>query len=45
MKILGLFVVVFLIAFVNKLLGSSDFSSMIGVVIGAGTYIMSSMKS
>lgn len=40
MKILGLFVVVFSVVIINKLLGFSDIATTIGVVIGAGSYIM-----
>lgn len=41
MKILGLFMVVFLGLLVTRALGFSDMSQIVGAIIGAGTYIMS----
>lgn len=40
MKIIGLFVVVFGCALINKALGFSDIASTIGVIIGAGSYLI-----
>lgn len=39
MRILGLFIVVFLCLFVNKLLGFEE--PLVGVIVGAGVYIIS----
>jgi hypothetical protein len=44
MKIIGLFVVVFSIAIINKWLGFTDMASMIGVTIGAGLYLLLNIK-
>jgi len=41
MKVLGLFIVVFAIVLIDKALGFSQGATMVGVVIGAGTYILS----
>jgi len=40
MKIVGLFFVVFAIVGINKLMGWGEGELIIGVVIGAGTYIL-----
>ncbi|MEW8048924.1 MAG: hypothetical protein AB2754_15895 [Candidatus Thiodiazotropha endolucinida] len=45
MKIVGLFVVVFACAAVNKLLGFSTEAMLVGTVIGAGTYILMQIDS
>jgi len=44
MKVLGLFIVVFGIALINKFLGFSDSAMMIGCVTGAGSYILLNIK-
>ena len=40
MRIVGLFIVVFTCAAINKWLFSSDIASTIGMVIGAGAWII-----
>lgn len=40
MKILGLYVVVFGCLLVNRMIGFSDEASIVGVIIGVGTYIL-----
>ena len=40
MKILGLFIVVFTVIATNRMLGFSDRSTMVGSVIGGGTYVL-----
>lgn len=40
MKIIGLFIVVFSCLAINLALGFSETAQMIGVVIGAGSYIL-----
>lgn len=44
MKILGLFAVVFAIIFVDKMLGFSDMATMVGVVVGSGSYILMNLS-
>ncbi len=40
MKIIGLFVVVFASLIISRLLGFSEMTSIVGAVIGAGTFIL-----
>jgi phosphate/sulfate permease len=40
MKILGLFAVVFGCLLINKLLGFSDMASIVGTIVGSGSYIL-----
>ena len=40
MKIIGLFIVVFAGVATSKLFGFSDMATMVGAVLGAGTYIL-----
>ena len=40
MKIIGLFIVVFAGLAVSKFLGFSDMATMVGAVIGGGSYIL-----
>jgi len=40
MKILGLFIVVFMCVLVNKALGFSEEATYIGVIIGACSYVL-----
>lgn len=40
MKILGLFVVVFGCVAINRALGFSDMATIVGCIVGAGSYIL-----
>jgi len=44
MKVIGLFVVVFSIILIDRLLGMSDSATIVGVVVGAGVYILGNTK-
>ena len=44
MKIIGLFVVVFVCLAINKLLGFSDEASFVGALIGACSYVLMQTK-
>ena len=44
MKILGLFIVVFLCMFINKAMGFDFETSIFGTVVGSGVYILGCMK-
>ena len=45
MKIVGLFVVVFVGVFISRAFGFSETAQMVGAVVGAGTYILIQMSA
>lgn len=44
MKIMGLFLVVFGGLFISRMLGFSESAQMVGAIIGAGSYIIMTMR-